>query len=317
MSTSCGHIRIDGALILDGAIARSAGRKATRGARPRWTARSRCARPNDPRDWRMSRRITDATRRRAPRNYCGTQAPGQPPPEVGHSIDVRTSSRRFRTLILQHGRIPGSPRRGRFVADQSPTYVELHDKGNIPPVAESGVLRESSLPQRGGQWTGYRPDRFSTVLFTDIVASSEHAARSAIARGASPPTTSRARPSRIASLSRRRGGHCGRRFLCQLRWAGARTAARARLQTQCGVGHRGPCRGAHGRVRGRRRQGDRNRRPYRSAVASQAQPGEVLVSSTVKDLVAGPASSSKTAAPQSSGIPGNWRLFAVANGPVR
>lgn len=47
-------------------------------------------------------------------------------------------------------------------------------------------------------------------------------------------------------------------------------------------------------------------------VASQAQPGEVLVSSTVKDLVAGSGLSFRDrGAHELKGIPGEWRLFAV------
>jgi class 3 adenylate cyclase len=47
-------------------------------------------------------------------------------------------------------------------------------------------------------------------------------------------------------------------------------------------------------------------------VASQAQPGEVLVSSTVKDLVAGSGLSLRDrGAHELRGIPGEWRLFAV------
>ena len=53
-------------------------------------------------------------------------------------------------------------------------------------------------------------------------------------------------------------------------------------------------------------------------VASQARPGEVLVSSTVKDLVAGSGIEFEDrGTAELKGIPGNWRLFAVATGPVR
>ena len=49
-------------------------------------------------------------------------------------------------------------------------------------------------------------------------------------------------------------------------------------------------------------------------VASQAQPGEVLVSSTVKDLVVGLGLSFENRGVQElKGIPGEWRLFAVAH----
>jgi class 3 adenylate cyclase len=48
-------------------------------------------------------------------------------------------------------------------------------------------------------------------------------------------------------------------------------------------------------------------------VASQAQPGEVLVSSTVKDLVAGSGIAFEDRGLHTlKGIPGKWRLFAVA-----
>jgi class 3 adenylate cyclase len=47
-------------------------------------------------------------------------------------------------------------------------------------------------------------------------------------------------------------------------------------------------------------------------VAALAQPGEVLVSSTVKDLVAGSGIEfEEHGAHELKGIPGEWRLFAV------
>jgi class 3 adenylate cyclase len=46
-------------------------------------------------------------------------------------------------------------------------------------------------------------------------------------------------------------------------------------------------------------------------VAALARPGEVLVSSTVKDLVAGSGLSFQDRGiPSLKGIPGEWRLFA-------
>jgi class 3 adenylate cyclase len=48
-------------------------------------------------------------------------------------------------------------------------------------------------------------------------------------------------------------------------------------------------------------------------IASLAQPGEVLVSSTVKDLVAGSGIAfEERGAHELKGIPGEWRLYAVA-----
>ena len=47
-------------------------------------------------------------------------------------------------------------------------------------------------------------------------------------------------------------------------------------------------------------------------VASQADPGEVLVSSTVKDLVAGSGISfADRGTAELKGLPGQWSLFAV------
>ena len=47
-------------------------------------------------------------------------------------------------------------------------------------------------------------------------------------------------------------------------------------------------------------------------VASQAQPGEVLVSSTVKDLVAGSGLAVEDrGAHELKGLPGEWHLYAV------
>jgi hypothetical protein len=60
----------------------------------------------------------------------------------------------------------------------------------------------------------------------------------------------------------------------------------------------------------RRRQ---RRLPVAGRRAAQAQPGEVLVSSTVKDLVAGSGIDFADRGTTSlKGIPGEWRLFALS-----
>ena len=47
-------------------------------------------------------------------------------------------------------------------------------------------------------------------------------------------------------------------------------------------------------------------------VAKEAEPGEVLVSSTVKDLVAGSGIEFRERGiAELKGVPGEWRLFAV------
>ena len=53
-------------------------------------------------------------------------------------------------------------------------------------------------------------------------------------------------------------------------------------------------------------------------VAMEAQPGEVLVSSTVKDLVAGAGLEFRDrGTAELKGVPAAWRLFAVERGPAR
>jgi class 3 adenylate cyclase len=52
-------------------------------------------------------------------------------------------------------------------------------------------------------------------------------------------------------------------------------------------------------------------------VAARAEPGEVLVSSTVKDLVAGSGIGFQDRGlAELKGVPGEWRLFAVADVPA-
>jgi class 3 adenylate cyclase len=47
-------------------------------------------------------------------------------------------------------------------------------------------------------------------------------------------------------------------------------------------------------------------------VAARAQPGEILVSSTVKDLVAGSGIAFEDrGSAELKGVPGTWQLFAV------
>ena len=52
-------------------------------------------------------------------------------------------------------------------------------------------------------------------------------------------------------------------------------------------------------------------------IGARAEPGEVLVSSTVKDLVVGSGIEfADRGAAELKGVPGEWRLFAVAEPPA-
>ncbi len=79
------------------------------------------------------------------------------------------------------------------------------------------------------------------------------------------------------------------------------------LEVRAGL-HTGECELANGKVAG-------IAVVIGSRVASEAGPGEVLVSSTVKDLVAGSDLAFEDRGVHSlKGVPGEWRLFAVARG---
>jgi class 3 adenylate cyclase len=202
----------------------------------------------------------------------------------------------------------------------------LHDKGNIPPVAESEpYLREvQSFLERAWDAAADRdtePDRvLATVLFTDIVASSEHAARLGD-RGWRDLLQQHHELVR-RELLRYRGVEvdtAGDGFFASfdgparaIRCAGsiADSVQELGIAVRAGL-HTGECEVVDGKVTGIAvHTGAR--------VASQAQPGEVLVSSTVKDLVAGSGIEFEDrGTAELKGIPGNWRLFAVAKSRVR
>jgi class 3 adenylate cyclase len=66
-------------------------------------------------------------------------------------------------------------------------------------------------------------------------------------------------------------------------------------------------------VRASKRGRRRDRRPLGARVSAQAGPGEVLVSQTVKDLVAGSVIEfDDRGVHELKGVPGEWRLYAVA-----
>jgi len=76
------------------------------------------------------------------------------------------------------------------------------------------------------------------------------------------------------------------------------------LEIRAGV-HTGECERVDGKLGG-------IAVPTGARIASLAEPGEVLVSSTVKDLVAGSEIEFEDRGTQElKGVPGEWRLFAV------
>jgi class 3 adenylate cyclase len=203
------------------------------------------------------------------------------------------------------GRIPGAK------------YVELPGEDHLPFVGD----QESILDEVDEFLTGarhyYEPDRvLATVLFTDIVGSTERAAtlgdrqwrellelHNRLVRG---------------QLERFRGREvdtAGDGFLATfdgparaIRCAIAcrDELAHAGIDVKAGL-HTGECELVDDKVRGISVH-------IGARVASLAAPGEVLVSSTVKDLVAGSGLEfEERGTHELRGVPGAWRLFAVAS----
>jgi class 3 adenylate cyclase/esterase/lipase len=241
------------------------------------------------------------------------------------AIDVRDvlPAIRVPTLVLHNEFDPWvEVGNGRYLGEHIPgaTYVELPDEGHIPSAATSGpFLAEMERFLRraweAGAGEESEPDRvLATVLFTDIVGSSERAA--ALGDREWRKTLEQHHELVRRQLVRFRGREvdtAGDGFFASfdgparaIRCACAISEAVGDLGIDVRAGlHTGECEVVDGKVAGIAvHTGAR--------VASQAQPGEVLVSSTVKDLVAGSELQfADRGVAALKGIPGEWRLFAV------
>jgi len=164
-------------------------------------------------------------------------------------------------------------------------------------------------------WEETEPDRvLATVLFTDIVGSTAKAAQLGDARWRELLSQHHAMIRR--QLVRFRGTELDTAgdgfFACfdgparAIRCACAITEAVKELGLEVRVGlHTGECELVNGKVGGIAVH-------IGARVAKEAQPGEVLVSSTVRDLVAGSGLQfDDRGAAELKGVPGEWRLFSV------
>ena len=241
-------------------------------------------------------------------------------------IDVRDvlGAIRVPTLVLHCARDPWvSIEQGRYLAERiaGSTFAELDCDTHIPAEAAVPMIVDPIRPFLERAWATRvdevdEPDRvLATVLFTDIVGSSEHAATlgDRVWRGKLEKHHELVR----RHLLRYRGVEvdtAGDGFFASfdgparaIRCASAITAGVRALGLDVRAGlHTGECELVDGKVAGIAvHTGAR--------VASQAQPGEVLVSNTVKDLVAGSGIAFEDrGVSELKGIPGEWRLFAVA-----
>ena len=248
--------------------------------------------------------------------------------EMNKEIDVRhvLAAIRVPTLIL-HGqedttipievarcmaaRIPGA----KLV--EVPGAGHLHF-GNDTPAVHAEVERFLAGLWADGGWEEGEPDRvLATVLFTDIVGATERAA--VLGDSAWRGLLERHHELARRQLARFRGKEVdtsGDGFFASfdgparaIRCACAisESVVELGLEIRAGV-HTGECELIDGKVAGIAvHTGAR--------VASEAKPGEILVSSTVKDLVSGSGLAfDDRGVHDLKGIPGEWRLFAVHRG---
>jgi class 3 adenylate cyclase len=161
------------------------------------------------------------------------------------------------------------------------------------------------------------PDRvLATILFTDIVGSTARAA--AMGDGAWGELLARHHALVRGELARFRGEEldsAGDGFFAAFDGPGrAIECARAIRESVQSLGleiriglHTGECERLDGKLGG-------IAVPTGARVAGVAEPGEVLVSSTVRDLVAGSGIEfADRGIHELKGVPGEWRLYAVSD----
>jgi len=232
---------------------------------------------------------------------------------------------RVPTLVLQRTEIElVDVRTSRYLADHiaGARLVELPGRNFAPQVGDpEAVLRELErfvADVQSGEWEAAEPDRvLSTVLFTDIVGSTARAAE--LGDRAWRSLLTRHHELVRTELARHRGKEldtAGDGFFASfdgparaIRCGSAVVAAVRELDLEVRAGlHTGECELVDGKVGGIAVH-------IGARVAAQAAPGEVLVSSTVKDLVAGSGIRfAERGTVELKGLSGEWSLFAVEEG---
>jgi pimeloyl-ACP methyl ester carboxylesterase/class 3 adenylate cyclase len=210
----------------------------------------------------------------------------------------------------------------RYAAQHIPdsVLVELPGDDHLPWVGDSEAILSRIAHfltglWDGGGWDEPEPERvLSTVLFTDIVGSTARAAQLGDRRWRELLQQHHAIVRR--QLARFRGlelDTAGDGFFASfdgparaIRCARALSEAVAEIGLEIRAGlHTGECELVDGKIGGIAVH-------IGARVAKQAGPGEVLVSSTVKDLVAGSGLRfEERGVAQLKGVPGDWPLFAV------
>jgi pimeloyl-ACP methyl ester carboxylesterase len=235
-------------------------------------------------------------------------------------IDIRQvlPAIRVPTLVLHSVNDQTLPIGGsRYLAEHIPTarLVELQGVDHIPWLADAEAVVEEVEEFLTGVRHGVEPDRvLATVLFTDIVGSTERATSLGDRRWHDLLESHHALVRRELGLFRGREiDTAGDGFLAT--FDGPARAVRCAcaisdgvrslgLEVRAGL-HTGECETMGDKLGGIAVH-------IGSRVAALAQAGEVWVSSTVKDLVAGSGLSFQDRGVHPlKGIPGEWKLFEV------
>jgi len=235
-------------------------------------------------------------------------------------IDIRRvlPTIRVPTLVLHRKDDAAvSVEQGRYLARHIPgaKYVELAGADHLTPVGDADAIIEEIEEFLTGVRSAAEPDRvLATVLFTDIVGSTERAAELGDQRWRALLEEHNALVRReIVRFRGREVKTVGDGFLATfdgparaIRCARSAVEALRRVGLEIRAGlHTGECERMGDDVGGIAVH-------IGARIAASAQAGEVLVSSTVRDLVAG---SGLRFADRGTrilkGVPDQWRVFAV------
>jgi class 3 adenylate cyclase len=187
---------------------------------------------------------------------------------------------------------------------------------NPEPIAREIERFLTGIWQRG-EWDAVEPDRvLATILFTDIVESTAKAAELGDARWRELLQQHHALVRRqLARFQGREVDTAGDGFFASfdgparaIRCADAITKGVGELGLSVRAGlHTGECEAVDGKIGGIAVH-------IGARVAKEAGPGEVLVSGTVRDLVAGSGLEfEERGVAELKGVPGEWRLYALSD----
>jgi pimeloyl-ACP methyl ester carboxylesterase len=238
---------------------------------------------------------------------------------MNSEIDVRAilPTIHVPTLVLhRRGDLDSRPEEGRYIAERisGARFVELPGEDHAPWIDADQVVDDVQEFLTGAR-PFPEPDRvLATVLFADVVRSTERAAELGDRRWrVLVGSFYEAVRGELARFRGREIDTAGDGFFASfdgparaIRCAGAVSDAVRPLGLQLRTGlHTGECEVIGDKLGGIAVH-------IGARVAGAAHPGEILVSSTVKDLVAGSGIEFDDRGVRAlKGIPGEWRLFAV------